>query len=122
MEQDGQIVDEADHQNDADCEANTKQDIPNNEQTQHIFKYNPYLNQVEDSMEFDDGEEDPIPAKFLKTSSMQQSTELRNYLEKALSDPDNKHCMNCKKNHSTHVIVFIGAFVCEDCAQILIKQ
>ena len=31
MEQDGQIVDEADHQNDADREANIKQDIPSNE-------------------------------------------------------------------------------------------
>ena len=71
MEQAGQIVDEADQQNDADCDSSIKEVIPINDQTQHIFKFNPYLNQVEDSMEFDDGEEDPIPAKFLKTSSMQ---------------------------------------------------
>lgn len=30
--------------------------------------------------------------------------------------PHNKYCIDCKKNLSTHCVVWLGSFVCKDCA------
>jgi len=34
-----------------------------------------------------------------------------------LSNPYNKYCIDCKKNQTTHALIWLGAFVCKDCAE-----
>jgi len=43
------------------------------------------------------------------------------YLSGVLRDPYNHYCINCKKHKSTHVVIFIGAYVCEKCAKALVE-
>lgn len=33
-----------------------------------------------------------------------------------MSDPFNKFCIDCKKNQTSHAILWLGSFVCKDCA------
>ena len=51
------------------------------------------------------------------SSQFPQHPELRKFLESKLSNPYNKYCIDCKKNTTTHCIVWLGVFVCEQCAQ-----
>lgn len=44
--------------------------------------------------------------------------ELRAFLEEQLANPYNKYCLDCKKNQTTHAIVWLGVFVCKDCADL----
>lgn len=41
---------------------------------------------------------------------------MKKYLEEKLANPYNKYCIDCKKNKTTHAIIWLGAFVCEECA------
>ena len=70
-------------------------------------------------MEFQD--EDSNLPKLFKTSGEIQNAKLKTYLEDLVKDPYNHWCINCKKNKSTHVVVFIGGFVCEGCQKELIS-
>ena len=36
---------------------------------------------------------------------------------KKLANPYNKYCIDCKKNLTTHCLVWLGVFVCKDCAE-----
>jgi len=33
-----------------------------------------------------------------------------------MSNPYNKFCIDCKKNQTTHALIWLGIFVCKDCA------
>lgn len=33
-----------------------------------------------------------------------------------MSNPYNKYCIDCKKNQTTHAILWLGIFVCKNCA------
>jgi hypothetical protein len=37
-------------------------------------------------------------------------------LKEKLAIPYNKYCIDCKKNHSSHAIIWLGIFVCESCS------
>lgn len=51
-----------------------------------------------------------------------QHPELRIYLDMKLSEPYNHYCINCKKRQSTHVTLWLGAFICKNCAATLIQH
>ena len=59
-----------------------------------------------------------------KVSAMQalpQHAELRLYLDMKISEPFNHYCISCKKNKSSHVILWIGSYVCKGCAANLVQ-
>ena len=58
--------------------------------------------------------------KSFQTSQMAQSTELKVYLEEVISNPFNNFCIDCKQNKTTHAIVWLGAYICGDCAKAII--
>lgn len=69
-----------------------------------------------------DEPEDLLPdVKYFQTSNEEQSAELKSYLEEMISNPFNNFCIDCKQNKTTYAIVWLGAFVCSDCANALIK-
>ena len=47
---------------------------------------------------------------------MEQPKELKEFFEEKLSNPYNKYCIDCKKNQTTHALLWLGAFVCGSCA------
>lgn len=55
---------------------------------------------------------------FFKSSTIEQPAELRKFLEEKLSTPYNKYCIDCKNKPTSHCIVWLGSYVCEDCAQV----
>ena len=55
--------------------------------------------------------------EFFKSSEMGQPSKLRAYLDKIQCDPFNHYCLNCKKQQSTHVLLWMGMFVCEGCSK-----
>lgn len=67
-------------------------------------------------------DESAIPQEMYSTNGQKQSAELKLYLSGVLRDPYNHYCINCKKHKSTHVIIFIGALVCEKCAKALVDN
>lgn len=56
-----------------------------------------------------------IEPRIFKTSDMEQPAELTAYLEEVTNDPFNHYCLNCKQSQSTHVMLWLGAFICENC-------
>ena len=50
-----------------------------------------------------------------------QNAELRLYLDRELSEPFNHYCISCKKGKSSHIVLWIGAFVCKKCAANLLS-
>lgn len=77
---------------------------------------------AEDQIPMNDEPEEIIPdIKSFKTSTMEQNPELKEYLEQLLKDPFNTFCIDCKQNKTSHAIVWLGAFVCADCAKALVK-
>lgn len=71
---------------------------------------------VSEDQVYDEG-----PIKSFTTSQVQQSPQLREYLEELLLIPFNTFCIDCKENRTTHAVVWLGAFVCKKCADDLIK-
>lgn len=65
---------------------------------------------------FQSVEEVPKPT-FFKSSDIEQPPALRQYLDEQLSNPFNNFCIDCKKKKTTHAIVWLGAYVCGDCAE-----
>ena len=55
---------------------------------------------------------------FFTSSSIAQPPALAEFLKEKLSNPYNKYCLDCKKNQTTHAIVWLGVFVCKDCADL----
>ena len=54
---------------------------------------------------------------FFTSSQFEQHPDLTEYLKKILSEnPFNKYCIDCKKNKTTHFLVWLGSFVCESCS------
>ena len=53
---------------------------------------------------------------IFKSSSLPQQPELSKYLKEKLAIPYNKYCIDCKKNLTTHALIWLGTFVCETCA------
>ncbi len=54
---------------------------------------------------------------MFKTSSLPQTEELKKFLTDKLANPYNKYCLDCKKNTTTHCIIWLGIFLCKDCAE-----
>ena len=59
-----------------------------------------------------------LEKSFFKSSTIEQPAELKKFLEEKLSTPYNKYCIDCKNKPTTHCIVWLGSYVCEDCAQV----
>ena len=54
---------------------------------------------------------------FFRSSEIQQSVELNDFLENLITgNPYNKYCLDCKKAKSTHFLVWLGIFTCKKCA------
>merc|ERR1719465_11553 len=81
--------------------------------------------QPEDSSQQLLNEEEPeqiIPeVNSFKTSTIGQSPELKEYLDSLIKDPFNTFCIDCKQNKTSYAIIWLGAFVCADCAKALVK-
>ena len=58
--------------------------------------------------------------KSFQTSQMAQSPELKTYLEEVISNPFNNFCIDCKQNKTTHAVIWLGAYICGDCAKAII--
>ena len=54
---------------------------------------------------------------YFKTSGTAQPPELKAYLSEKLANPYNKYCLDCKKNTTTHFILWLGIYLCEGCAK-----
>ena len=65
--------------------------------------------------------EEGAHVKSFTTSQVTQSPQLKNYLEDLLLIPFNTFCVDCKENRTTHAVVWLGAFLCKDCADKLLK-
>ena len=59
---------------------------------------------------------EPEPQCF-KTSNVEQTKDLKEYMQEQLNNPFNNYCIDCKKNKTSHSIVHLGAFVCGECAE-----
>ena len=71
----------------------------------------------EEAGQLSDEPEEVIPeVKSFVTSTTEQSPELKAYLEELIANPFNNFCIDCKQNKTTHAVVWVGAFVCADCA------
>lgn len=55
---------------------------------------------------------------FFKSSTTEQPAALKKFLEEKLSTPYNKYCLDCKNKPTSHCIVWLGSYVCEDCAAV----
>ena len=55
----------------------------------------------------------------MKTSTLNQPPELKKFLTRLQKDPFNKYCVDCKKKKTTHVIIWLGSFVCKDCSDFI---
>lgn len=69
----------------------------------------------------DEAEEVLPEVKSFQTSSMEQSAELKSYLDELIANPFNNFCIDCKQNKTNFAIIWLGAFVCQDCAKALVK-
>ena len=55
--------------------------------------------------------------ELFKTSTIAQPKEVTEFLQKLITkNPFNKYCIDCKKNLTTHALLWLGTFVCETCA------
>jgi hypothetical protein len=55
--------------------------------------------------------------EFFKSSELEQPAELKEHLQTVMTgNPFNKYCIDCKKNKTTHCLIWLGSFVCEGCA------
>jgi len=59
----------------------------------------------------------PVQPNAFKTSHLPQSEDLKKFLTEKLANPYNKYCLDCKKNTTTHCIIWLGIFLCKDCAE-----
>ena len=55
---------------------------------------------------------------FFKASDFPQAPELTEFLKQQMANPFNKYCIDCKKNQTTHALIWLGTFVCVHCAGI----
>ena len=54
---------------------------------------------------------------FFLTSEIKQPEELTEFLKNEMTGtPFNKYCIDCKKNQTSHFLVWLGTFVCQGCA------
>ena len=61
--------------------------------------------------------EEPQPT-FHTTSQEDQPKALAEYLKKQLEVPFNRYCVDCKKKKSTHALLWVGIYVCAECADV----
>jgi len=77
------------------------------------------INEVEENnQENEEEEEAEEEVAMFKSSKFPQQPELKAFLQEKLANPYNKYCIDCKKNQTTHAIVWLGVFVCKDCAEL----
>lgn len=54
---------------------------------------------------------------FFKSSTLARSQTISDFLKKLhTKNAFNKYCIDCKKNATTHALIWLGTFVCETCA------
>ena len=54
---------------------------------------------------------------FFKTSEIPRPQEVNDFMKKIQTkNAFNKYCIDCKKNATTHALIWLGTFVCESCA------
>ena len=54
---------------------------------------------------------------MFKTSGLKQHPKVRDFLQKRMTgNAFNKFCLDCKKKKTSHFVVYLGIFVCMDCA------
>lgn len=62
-------------------------------------------------------EADLTQVKAFKTSGLKQHPKVREFLQKRMTgNAFNKFCLDCKKKKTSHFVVYLGIFVCMDCA------
>ena len=44
--------------------------------------------------------------------------DIKKFLQEKMTNPYNKYCIDCKKNQTTHFVLWLGVFVCEQCANL----
>ena len=66
-------------------------------------------------------EEQEEPIKIFRSSIIEQSIELKSYFNKVVRDPFNNFCIDCKNDKTTHAIIWLGAYVCGNCANKLVE-
>ena len=54
---------------------------------------------------------------FFKSSTIEQHPDLKKFLEEKMTTPYNKYCLDCKNKQTSHCIIWLGVYVCEECAQ-----
>ena len=55
---------------------------------------------------------------FFKTSELPKPQAISDFLKKLhTKNAFNKYCIDCKKNATTHALIWLGTFVCETCAK-----
>ena len=53
--------------------------------------------------------------QFLKSSESEQPPEVKAFLTQELKSPFNKFCIDCKKQKTTHALIWLGTYVCAGC-------
>lgn len=53
---------------------------------------------------------------FFKASDYEQPPEVAEFIKDKLADPFNKYCIDCKKNLTSHCLLYTGIFICPGCA------
>ena len=60
---------------------------------------------------------DPSSIKCVTSSQYPIPPELTDFLKKNMTgSPFNKYCIDCKRNKTTHALIWLGIFVCEGCS------
>lgn len=72
---------------------------------------------IADTSEENQGTNFNLPASIPSLADYQQPKEVVEFFEQVRSDPFNKFCIGCLENQTTHCILWIGALVCETCAE-----
>lgn len=68
------------------------------------------------------GAPEPKPeVELFKTSGLPQDSKLKEFLQEKMTYKYNKYCIDCKRNQTTHFLVWNGSFVCATCAQEHVK-
>lgn len=57
------------------------------------------------------------PEDRMQACKYEQHLDLKIYLDMKISEPYNHFCINCKRRKSTHFLLWLGAFVCGNCAE-----
>ena len=52
------------------------------------------------------------------TNGDEQHPKLKEYLQEKLENPYNKKCFDHSDRDSTHVVVWLGIYVCQECAEL----